>query len=242
MAIRKIKLIKIGTLAFESFEIPDPSVRAMKYFCGIGAGSNVVYIETDDRKILVDTGFDYEENSAEENRKRNRRRLINALEDYGLRLEDIDSVFITHWHGDHFGNLDLFDCAEILALRSHKGLAFECQEIGDLEDITEGVMVMATPGHTRDHASLVLSPDEITQQMRGVFGEWAVRIEDPCIVIAGDAIVSQSYYLEGKFWDYNADFFSIEQSRISQQAITEIADYIIPGHGTVFQNIRKPVP
>ncbi|MEA3324828.1 MAG: MBL fold metallo-hydrolase [Euryarchaeota archaeon] len=200
-----------------------------------------MYIETDDIKILVDTEFGYKENFAEENKKRNRIRLINALNDHGLRPEDIDHVFITHRHGDHFGNPDLFDCAEIPALRSYKGLAFECREISDMEDIIERVMVMATPGHTRDHASLVLSPDEITQQM-SMFSECAVRIESPCIVVAVDAIVSQSQYPEGKLWDYNADFFSIEQSRRSQQVITKIADYIIPGHGTIFQNIHKPAP
>ena len=239
MSIRKVKLVKIGTLAFEAFEKPDPKVRLMKYFCGIGTGSNVVYIETDDQNIIVDTGFDYEDNVKWKNSETNRENLINSLKHYRIAPEDIDSVFITHWHRDHFGNLDVFPDAEIMTHRAHHRLDFRCREIGDREEIAEGVMVLVTPGHTEHHASLVLTLEDIVYQESGGFAEHSSVIKSPCIVVAGDAIVSHSYYLQNKFWDYNSDFFSREHSIRSQQTISTLADYIIPGHGTVFYNVRR---
>ncbi len=239
MAIRKVKLVKIGTLAFEAFEKPDPAIRIMKYFCGIGTGSNVVYIETDDRNIIVDTGFDYEDDVRGKNSETNRENLIDSLKHHRIVPEDIDSVFITHWHRDHFGNLDVFPDAEIMAHRAHHRLGFRCREIGDREEITEGVMVLATPGHTEHHASLVLTLEDIVYQESGGFAGHSSAIKSPCIVVAGDAIVSHSYYLQNKFWDYNSDFFSTKHSIRSQQTISTLADYIIPGHGTVFYNARR---
>ncbi len=238
MVIRRVKLVKIGTLAFEAFEKPDPKTRLMKHFCGIGTGSNVVYIEADDQNILVDTGFDYEDNVRWKNSETNRENLINSLSHYRIAPEDIDSVFITHWHRDHFGNLDVFPDAEILTHRAHQRLDFRCCEIGDREEIAEGVMVLATPGHTEHHASLVLTLDDVCQESSGFAGHVPV-IKSPCIVVAGDAIVSHSYYMQNKFWDYNSDFFSKEHSIRSQQTISKLADYIIPGHGTVFYNVRR---
>ncbi len=126
-----------------------------------------------------------------------------------------------------------------MAHRAHHRLGFWCREIGDREEITEGVMVLATPGHTENHASLVLTLEDIVYQESGGFVGHSSVIKSPCIVVAGDAIVSHSYYLQNKFWDYNSDFFSKERSIRSQQTICELADYIIPGHGTVFYNARR---
>jgi glyoxylase-like metal-dependent hydrolase (beta-lactamase superfamily II) len=56
MCVKDVKLIKIGTLTIEAFERPDSNLVAMKYFCGMGGGSTITYIETEDRKIIVDTG------------------------------------------------------------------------------------------------------------------------------------------------------------------------------------------
>jgi glyoxylase-like metal-dependent hydrolase (beta-lactamase superfamily II) len=76
---------------------------------------------------------------------------------FGLSPDDIDCVFITHWHRDHFGNIGVFKDAEIIVLKSladHFGLDFT--GVSDVESIAEGVNVLATPGHTEHHASVVL--------------------------------------------------------------------------------------
>jgi len=59
------------------------------------------------------------------------------------------------------------------------------------------------------------------------------------VVIAGDAIVSPNYYVLNKIWNHNSDFHSESLAKQSVEKICEIVDYIIPGHGGMFENIRK---
>jgi hypothetical protein len=61
-----------------------------------------------------------------------------------------------------------------------------------------------------------------------------VELEDT-IVIAGDAIVSLTYLLKGKVWNYNPDYYSDNASQESVKKIMDTADYIIPGHGSLFK-------
>ena len=61
-------------------------------------------IRSDDRVIMVDTGF-----NAETAKKRNRELLrcpVQALAGLGVQPEDVSDVVITHLHYDHAGNLD----------------------------------------------------------------------------------------------------------------------------------------
>lgn len=231
MPVRDIKLIKIGTLAFEEFEQPESTLVAMKHLCGMGGGSNVTYIETEDKKLIVDTGFEYEVDTSERNKERNMKMLREALANFGLKPEDIDLVFMTHLHRDHFGNLGVFKAAEVIALKSladHFGLDIRVAKAG--EEIADGVGVMTTPGHTEHHASLLLQTERIFQNE---------SLGSPNIVAAGDAIVSHSYYLQNKFWHYNTDFFSAEKAIESIKELCDVADFIIPGHGGLFKNTRK---
>jgi glyoxylase-like metal-dependent hydrolase (beta-lactamase superfamily II) len=80
---------------------------------------------------------------------------------------------------------------------------------------------MPTPGHTRLHCSLL------------------VEFMSKQVVIAGDAIVSQSYYDQGKAWPYNAGNLGDAACLEAMNQIIALADYIIPGHGHPFQNYRK---
>lgn len=240
MPVKEVKVIKIGTLTIEAFERADSELVALKYFCGMGGGSNVTYIETEDRKIIVDTGFEYETDTSDRNKERNRKILVEAMSNFGLTPEDIDCVFITHWHRDHFGNIGVFKDAEIIVLKSladHFGLDFRGVREG--EAIADGVKIMATPGHTEHHASVVLQTEGLVyRESFGLSGRIS-GIGSPCIVLAGDAIVSYSYFLQNKFWDFNSDFFSAVKSRESVKRISAVADFVIPGHGGLFGNLRK---
>lgn len=59
-------------------------------FCVIasGSGGNMTYIRSESTKILLDAGI-----SLPEAKRR--------TSDYGLDLDDIDAILITHEHGDH---------------------------------------------------------------------------------------------------------------------------------------------
>jgi glyoxylase-like metal-dependent hydrolase (beta-lactamase superfamily II) len=217
----KLKIIKAGTLCCEASEMASLFNQQIKFDLGIGGGSTATLIEAE-RRILVDTGFDYECLSSSDISKRNKRNIVRALRDWGINPNDIDVVFITHWHRDHFGNLEVFKKAAHLA---SKGLV-KCiglegfQGLGNEEEIAEGVKVIMTPGHTIDHASIIVD---------SIVGSVKARV-----AIAGDAVVSHSYFQSGQIWQYNADFYSIEVARQSILRLTSLSDIIIPGHGVPF--------
>jgi glyoxylase-like metal-dependent hydrolase (beta-lactamase superfamily II) len=213
---------------------------AMKRFAGAGDGSTVTYIETD-KKIIVDTGFDHESDLSDENIKRNEKALKRALADHGIKPKDIDIVFITHMHRDHFGNLGVFKHSEIVASEAASAIFPEVRGARDGEQLADGVQVMYTPGHTADHASLMLSTEKLRyRKQSGSSGGSILGIGSVKIAIAGDAIVSPGHYIMNKLWDQNPNFYSVEKGMESMGKIIETADFIVPGHGGLFYNVRKP--
>ena len=144
MPVRDIKIIKQGSILIEAFEEPSPQTIGLKKLAGTGGGSTVTYLESD-QTILVDTGYDYEANLSPENREANRVRLLQALAAAGLAPGDIDVVFITHWHADHFMNASLFSGSEIMLLQpavDRHSLSY--RGVVDGEEIADGVRVVAT--------------------------------------------------------------------------------------------------
>ncbi len=220
-----VKVIKIGTITHEASEIPSVYNLQLKYDLGIGGGSTVTLVEAN-RRILVDTGFDYESVDSAENKKRNASNLTGALKDQGIKPDDIDIVFITHWHRDHFGNLGIFKKARYMAAKplvKRFGLD-NFKGTDDGEEIAAGVKVALTPGHTIDHASIL-----VDTTYRGI----KVRI-----AIAGDAVISHSYFQTGHIWKHNADFYDAEKARDSLLHIINSSDVIIPGHGVPFMTYK----
>lgn len=223
--VPRVEVIKIGSLCLEASEVAAGLNQQMKYAMGIGGGSTVTLIDAG-QKILVDTGFDYECLATSDNDKRNRRTLVRALRDWGITPDDIDIVFITHWHKDHYGNTDVFRNAVRLAskdLVERAGLK-DFDIVVDEQQLAAGVKVILTPGHTIDHASLIIDSR---------FNGLKTRV-----AIAGDAILSNSYFQTGRIWSYNADSYNVEAARASILRLLSLSDIIIPGHGTPFMTYR----
>jgi len=239
MPVSRIQIIKPGSLTIDAFEQPGRSLIAMKYLCGIGGNSTVTYVESD-AKILVDTGFEFEMDHGRDNIAKNKKSLIRSLREHDLTPHDIDILFITHWHADHFMNCEIFSDSEIImaepAINRHR---LEFNGVHDGDKIADGVQVLYTPGHTQDHASLILSTNAMRYKQRTQQGGRIIGAGENKVVIAGDAIVSPNYYALNKIWNYNGDFHSESMAKQSVEKICEIADYIIPGHGGMFKNIRK---
>ncbi|MCD1295714.1 MBL fold metallo-hydrolase [Methanocella sp. CWC-04] len=239
MPVKTIKVIKQGSLPIDGFEEPDPRLMAFKNLAGVGGGSTVTYIESD-VKIIVDTGFDFDTHMTDENVKQNKKNLTNALKSFGLKPSDIDILFITHWHLDHFGNYKLFRKSKILTYESAVDKCrIKVTGVKDGESIADGVRVMHTPGHTSDHASLLVETDRLRYSIPTSAGGRIVGIGELKIAVAGDAILSPIFYAMNKTWTNNRDFYSNEAAGESRNKLTEYADYIIPGHGNVFRNVIK---
>ncbi|MFC2070295.1 MBL fold metallo-hydrolase [Chloroflexota bacterium] len=220
-----VKVLKTGTICFEPTEIASAFTHQIKAGMGIGGGSTVVLVETD-RKIIVDTGFDCEWLDTITNNERNAGSLKRALQYHGVAPDEIDTVFITHWHRDHFGNLGIFSKAAHIALNSlieRFGLD-NFKGANDGEEIAEGVKVMLTSGHTVDHASVIVD---------SMIGDVNARV-----AIAGDAAISHSYLHSGHIWRYNTDFYDQEVARESILRLLDVSDIIIPGHGTPFMTYK----
>lgn len=213
----RVKIIQHGTLSILSEEPrADPRENhEWKTALGVDGASNVILVEGSDYKLLVDTGYGYESDSSEVNRERNRLNLEWHLRQHGLHFRDLTDVFLTHAHYDHLGNLYLFPQAHIHA---YEGLAAwgnweDVNGVPDGAEFLPGVRVLATPGHTRTHGSLIIDDE---------------------IALAGDAIVDYSYFRDDSVWHFNADFYGLEAARESIRKLTEQARLIVPGHGMPF--------
>lgn len=228
----EISLIKFGTLSIESGESPQEDLYEVGKYLGKHGDSAVIHIKYEGKQYLVDTGFADEANLTQKNLNFNELDLKHRLNLQSLDFGDIVGVFITHWHADHFANLRLFPNAKIYCYNpdneSYSSLAkrYQFEQLLpiiplNIKDEFAGCKLFPTPGHTRLHCSLL------------------ANLQNFKIMIAGDAIVSQSYYDHDKVWPYNAGQLGEAESKQAMHKIIEVADYIIPGHGHPFQNYRK---
>ena len=204
----RIQVVKPGTIPVESFE--HPVALKEKGMFGSEGGSTVVLIQND-KNILVDTGFDSGEDFSETNRERNEKILLAYLDGFDAGAEDIDIVFLTHRHRDHTGNVDIF--------QKHGSEVVAGVDVSEGNKLGKNVTVIDTSGHTPNHKSLL------------------VKVDNKKVVVAGDAIVSATYYMQEKVWKY-AYGTNFEKAIQSMNKIVKIADYIIPGHGMPFENMK----
>ena len=235
MPVSRVTIIKAGTIRCEAHEEATGQLIALKDWCGVGGGSTVTYIESD-RRILVDTGFDFEMRSDRESRIQNEKNLLRDLDSHGLHPDDIECIVLTHQHLDHTGNLGLFPHAEVIA--GHQPFPFSRRGytmVQNGDTIADGVSVFGTPGHTSDHISLLVEVEAFHKPGR-ISPDGIHRTRVPVTIgVAGDAIVTAGYYQMGKVWSYNTGFHSEKEAIGSMNNLVDRCDYIIPGHGVIFQ-------
>jgi N-acyl homoserine lactone hydrolase len=120
--------------------------------------------------ILVDTGVGFPDELVTEWRVVNRR-AADALAEHDLSPADVRIVINTHLHFDHCGQNAVFKHAPFYVQRGELERARREEEVtaewfdfagarfelvdGDAE-IAEGVRVVATPGHTVGHQSVIV--------------------------------------------------------------------------------------
>ena len=142
--------------------------------------------------LLFDTGFGFGNAELDAYYRIRARRLPDVLEAQGIALADIGAVANCHLHVDHAGQNGLFPGIPIVVQRAEwevahttdhtilewidfPGARYE-QIAGDHEPF-EGIRVVATPGHTPGHQSLVVETEEglavICGQAAYTAGEWA---------------------------------------------------------------------
>ena len=190
---------------------------------GHAAFCSVILIESQGKRILLDTGHVGRITYLEEELKKRR-----------LGFEDIDFVFMTHAHWDHVQNFDRFPNAPMLlhsierayAQRPHPndwatpawtGTALETHDIQEVQqgdEIAAGVSVLEMPGHSPGSIALLVDTDD------GVCG------------LTGDALHYAHVALTGRnplvFWNE-------QQANESIAKMLGAADILYPGHDRPFR-------
>jgi|PlaIllAssembly_1097288.scaffolds.fasta_scaffold394413_1 glyoxylase-like metal-dependent hydrolase (beta-lactamase superfamily II) len=230
----QLTTVKAGDLLLKPGEQPLSVGLAERISAGATGASTVTHLTDGRTQVIVDTGFGLESNMSPAWKTRNLKALESVLAGKGIWPDRIDCVFITHWHRDHFGNLTLFRNARILTeeqaydTRFKDGRfcnylrAIEKIDVGRIEpvrsgdEIVDGVRVVSTPGHTIDHASLL------------------VTTEIGVVAVAGDAVLDEAGYRQRAVWNHNPDFFSAEAVLETYRMLGETASAIVPGHGQLF--------
>jgi glyoxylase-like metal-dependent hydrolase (beta-lactamase superfamily II) len=157
----------------------------------------ITLIKDKDLNIIVDPGV-----------LESQQVLIDRLGEEGLTVNDIDIVFLTHSHIDHYRNIGMFPNAKTL---EYFGLwtGQRCDEYQ--EQFTEGIKVIKTPGHSYDALSFL------------------VETEKGVVVIVGDVFWREN---SPENDPYASDAGKLKESR---KKVLELADYIIPGHGPMYK-------
>lgn len=190
------------------------------------AHSTSTLIRAGDRLIVVDTSSRYM-----------RPAIKTSFRQLGVFMKDVDTVVLTHHHGDHVSNYDFFPnakvimhsfgddaCSKSTAEEDNytKGInksdeldPFKVATLIDSvrEEIAPGVTLVHTPGHTWNSMSVF------------------VKGSDRNYVIAGDAIPTEDNFRKGLPPRINV---CKDIALKSMKEIKGFADVIVPGHGLPF--------
>jgi glyoxylase-like metal-dependent hydrolase (beta-lactamase superfamily II) len=170
------------------------------------ASSTVTLIKDNKKNIIVDPGC-------------NRKSLLETLAKEKIKPEQIDFVFLTHNHLDHTLLAGIFPHAKILTTEEiYNG----DNQVGYGEIIPgTDIKVIQTPGHCREHCSLIVSTASGVYALAGdVF--WWTNNEKQIIDI-------------NKLDEAHSKEVDMQELIESRKKILKIADYIIPGHGKMFR-------
>ncbi len=167
------------------------------------ASSSAVLVQEKDINIIVDPGMAKEA-------------LAAGLQKVGLKPEDIQYVFLTHYHLDHAYGVAWFPIAKVID--------YEMVYNGDKMFLHDGFIpdtelaIMHTPGHAAEHCSLVAPTDKGMVVVSGDVFWWSDGEEQRIDIHSPDL--------------YGKNQKLLEESRAK---VLKLADFIIPGHGSIIK-------
>ena len=150
----------------------------------------------------------------------------------GLRQNNIDVVFVTHGHEDHFVGIEHFQRARWFISRSELeemkqsaderllALAKKFEPCGPntATELIAGLDFTPLPGHTPGSTGILFnSPDHLGNKVR--------------VCICGDAVKTRGHFNQSLGHINSVDS---EEALSSIQRIAELADIVVPGHDNYF--------
>ncbi len=166
-------------------------------YIGDRVAGTVSLIRDDDFVIVVDPGM-----------VPSRSVILDPLAERGISPEDVTDVIISHHHPDHTINIALFPDVRIhdyWAIYHHDKWT---SRPADGEQLSPGVRLLETPGHTQSDITTLVDTD------------------------AGTAALTHLWWFAGHERDPHAiDHASLDNHRIQ---VLEQASIIVPGHGPAY--------
>ncbi|XP_050514964.1 metallo-beta-lactamase domain-containing protein 1 [Diabrotica virgifera virgifera] len=151
-------------------------------------------------------------------------KLLNALKEENISCSDINYVVSTHGHSDHTGCNYLFKNAiHIVGFSiSHKDKYHTDPDFrnGEHYKINDKIKVIPTPGHTLQDVSVIVETDK---GVLAVTGDLFEKFDD----------------LDNEYIWLSAGSDSESLQRENRMKILKMADFIVPGHGTMFEVPKK---
>lgn len=160
----------------------------------------ITLIQSDNHNIIVDPGV-----------LESQEMLTEALTKEGLKIDDVDFVFLTHSHIDHFRNIGMFPKAKTLEFW---GIWDKNKVIDWREDFNNEIKIIKTPGHSMDSLTFL------------------VKTENGIIAVCGDVFWKENF---PKNDPYASDLEKLKESR---WRVLELADWVVPGHGQMFKTLK----
>ena len=214
MLIKKKKLRKLQGLVMNN-KMTEVKILILGYAKKIKDGwlasSTVTFIESNQKKIIIDPGC-------------NRKKLLEELSKNNLKIEDIDFVILTHNHIDHILLAGIFKNAKIL---DNSEIYTNDKQIGHNNKIPgTDIEIIESPGHDMFHCSVLVNDEKFGKVVVGGDLFWwedneEQKTDKESLIKHNDPYVKNE-----------------EESINSRKKILEIADYIIPGHGEMFKVIK----
>ena len=171
------------------------------------ASPSTVIINTAGKMVLVDPGANPE-------------LLRSAMQKYAIKPENVDALFLTHYHPDHILNIRLFPLQEILDGATRYLADTEIPYNGFIPGTD--IEVVPTPGHSAEHASLIVNTAEGKFAIAGDLFWWEEDQRQKCDRASLLKLIDPLAQNVGQLY----------QSRV---ILLEKADFFIPGHGKMFR-------
>src|SRR6478736_3323963 len=175
----------IEAMELADFQFPEPELAGRR---GVVMGYAVRHA---DGILVFDTGFGFGNAEVEAAVHPNGTPIAEALAEVGIAVGDVTAVANCHLHADHSGQNQAFAGVPIYVQPAEWEIAHTTDHtildwidfpgadyrlVGGDHDIGAGVRIIATPGHTPGHQSLLVETDDGLTILAGqacyTVGEW----------------------------------------------------------------------
>ena len=171
------------------------------------ASSSTTLIKLNNQNIIVDPGC-------------NRKKLISALAENKLKTADIDFVLLTHNHTDHNLLAGIFENTKVVTNSEVYNNDYQVDYEGNIPKLD--IEILKTPGHSTDSISFIVKDNGKVYVIAADVFWWYDEEEQK----------TDYESLMNRFDEWAKNKQDLKESR---KKILEIADFVIPGHGEMFE-------